>query len=73
MKCPACKVEMKSKETQYPHSNYYDVMDLHCLNESCPAKLEAAYTTHLCTLVLPGFPINPSNAKEKLKLYLLFS
>lgn len=22
---------------------------------------------------LPGFPINPSNAKEKLKLYLLFS
>ena len=40
------------------------------------------YYTNICEttgddikqlLQIPGFPINPANAKEKLKLYLLFS
>jgi hypothetical protein len=30
-------------------------------------------SNHICLLEFPGFPINPKNAKEKLKTYLVFS
>lgn len=51
------------------HPNYIIRLNLYC-------NTTDVYYYHLSPVMvlhLPGYPINPTNAREKLKLYLLFS
>lgn len=87
--CPACpfKHNLSDVITTYKLDAFLNVVDIlyahiYWSGYHIRLHLKENYTVifnanilsfHQEALRLPGFPINPSNIKEKLKLYLVFS